>query len=293
MNRGGVLLIDKPLGITSSRVVAVVKKLFDGAKTGHAGTLDPAASGILPVLLGEATSYARFLPTQKKYEAKILFGINTNTADSEGQVNYRGAPPDDIKNAIEKILPSFIGDIEQTAPVYSALKYRGRPLYYYARRGIATPPKRRRVEVFDIQLQSIAEAQATVIITCGGGFYVRSFARDIGEQLACGAHLSALRRIGCIDFDIKDAITLDLLENMDSEQRHTRILPIEYALTRLPAHEVDIATARALGCGQGDAIDEARAKQARLMVSGRFAGVGWVCGCQMRGQKMLSWTRSI
>ena len=291
MTAAGVLPIDKVAAQTSARAVAEVRKLFDNIKAGHAGTLDPTATGVLPVLLGEATAFTRFLPPQKTYHATICFGAATDTDDAVGEIIYRRAPPCDLAAAVRAILPSFVGEIEQTAPAYSALKYKGRPMYEYARKQIAAPEKRRRVCAFSLNLQTTKDNCADIEVCCGGGFYVRSLARDMGELLGCGAHLSALRRTRCAGFDISRAITVESLARLTPALRRDYVVSIGESLTHLPSRELDLCMARAFAHGQCD--DKAPlGAQMRLTVNGRFAGVGLCEAERIQTEKMLSWTRS-
>ncbi len=321
--RFGIVAIDKMQGATSAKIVAATRKLYGKIKAGHAGTLDPMATGVLPVLLGEATAFARFLPPEKTYEAEICFGAATDTDDAEGQIIARRPPPADLATAIQKELPSFVGDIAQTAPTYSALKHQGKPMYYYARGNIAVAQKQRQVQVYEVCLESVTDNFARLTVHCGSGFYVRALARDLGERLQCGAHLSALRRLYCSSLDIADAVLIDSLAALNGDERNNRISPIEKSLTHLPLCELDKSEAQDLGHGRignfdtiadmpekdaeanktsGEATngatgeevgDEELGELVRFVADGRFAGVGRRNGKQTRAEKMLSWTREI
>ena len=287
MNISGVLPADKIAGRTSAQTVAWIKKLFSGAKTGHAGTLDSAATGVLPVLLGEATSFARFLPETKTYRAEIEFGAATATDDALGEVLMRRPPPHDWESLLQSALPSFVGEISQTAPTYSALKHNGKRMSDYAREGIVAPPKQRRVHVWELQLCEVKDSCAVLHIRCGGGFYVRALARDLGEKLGCGAHLSSLRREQCASFDISRAITAESLADMSIDERVSHVAPVEEALSHLPSHAMPGDSAWIVGSGR----DETAGESVRLYHNGRFAGVGLRTADRICGQKMLSWTR--
>lgn len=294
MSVSGILLIDKAAGSTSAGVVAEVRRLFDKVKAGHAGTLDPMATGLLPVLLGEATAFTRFLPTVKTYQAEVLLGLATATDDAEGEILAQRPLPADAESQVREMLPSFVGEIEQTAPRYSALKHRGRPMYYYARNNISAPPKHRRVRVYGAQVRAVAGARLTLTIQCGSGFYVRALARDIGERLGCGAHLSALRRLNCASFEVRQAVTVAALSDMNTELRQWRVMPVEQALRYLPPCELPMNGVRALGCGQhcgDDGAASAEQQQVCFFTGGCFAGVGLRRDGQALPQKMLSWTR--
>ena len=286
---------DKAAAATSATTVAAARKLFGKVKAGHAGTLDPMATGLLPILLGEATAFCRFLPDSKTYQADIRFGETTDTDDADGEVILRRPPPADLAAAVADILPSFVGDIEQTAPTFSALKHRGKPMHFYARAGIAVPEKRRRVKTESLHLVAVDDKCVRLTVVCGGGFYVRSLARDLGEQLQCGGHLCALRRIACSGMQIADAVEIKSLSAMDCAARIRFATPIEKLLSHLPAREIGEQQARQLGQGlQIAAMEEAGDGDSleRLFVGERFAGVGFLEKGMRRGEKMLSWTRS-
>ena len=295
----GVLPIDKAIGRTSAHTVAEARKLFGGVKAGHAGTLDPAASGVLPVMLGEATGFIRFLPSDKIYRADIVFGIKTDTDDAEGEVIARGTPPHDLSAAVREVLPRFTGEYEQTAPTYSALKHAGRPMYYYARRNIPAPIKRRKVRTHELRVESVSGVRLTLIVRCDGGFYVRALARDIGETLRCGAHLGGLRRTRCAS--LNSASPLEIVAAEQPEMRAKYIAPVGEVLTHLPPHDINRDAARALGQGRelygdgggGDGGNGGDGARVRFVCGGRFAGVGVVAGEQMRGEKMMAWTREL
>lgn len=284
-----VLPIDKEAGCSSAHVVAETRKLFGGVKAGHAGTLDPAATGVLTIMLGEATGFLRFLPRDKTYRAEIVFGAATDTDDACGEVISRGTPPQDLHAAICEVLPRFIGEYEQTAPTYSALKHAGRPMHYYARNNIPAPIKRRKVEARELQIESAADGRATLIVRCGGGFYVRALARDIGAALECGAHLAVLRRTRCAPFD--SPIPLQQIADSPPEERLPKYAAsLTAALAHLPQHDLSPEAVR--GLGRGDSFD-GPGERVCFICDGRFAGVGIVSGESARGEKMLSWTREI
>ena len=285
----GVLPVDKAAGRTSARVVAEARKLFDGAKAGHAGTLDPAATGVLPVLFGEATAFARFLPEPKTYSAEIVFGAETETGDGEGTVRRRRPPPSGLADAVRAALPEFTGLLQQTAPAYSALKHNGKPMYYYARKKIAAPEKRRTVRVHALRFCAAAESRAKLEVRCGGGFYVRALARDLGEMLGCGAYLASLRRLRCASFGAEESVSLETLALLPPESRRRHVAPVERALPHLPDFRINAETARALGHGRGAAAETG--ELVRFWADGRFAGVGRRDADDVSPQKMLSWTR--
>ena len=190
----GVLLLDKPEGITSNLALQKAKRLFNAEKAGHTGTLDPFATGLLPLCLGEATKFSQFLlDADKVYLAEVHLGVRTRTADTEGEILE--TRPVAVSDAdIARVLPAFLGEIDQVPPMYSAIKRDGRPLYEYARKGIELDRPARRVSVYAIDPVALNGDRLTLRVHSGKGLYVRTLAEDIGAVLGCGAHLSALRR---------------------------------------------------------------------------------------------------
>jgi tRNA pseudouridine55 synthase len=250
----GILNIDKPAGITSFGVVSVVKRLSGEHRVGHAGTLDPAATGVLPVCLGQGTRVIEFLiDATKTYRAEIEFGVVTDTYDREGRVTRLGDPSRVNRDTLESALASFCGVIEQVPPPYSALKYQGKPLYQLARAGIVIEPKSRRVTIHKISLVDWQPPVATVEVVCSKGTYIRSLAHDLGQVLGCGAHLKSLIRLRYGLFDINEAISLSGFEDAVSFDYWERLVyPIDSVLAGLPAvvvsgdREQDIRNGRPL-----------------------------------------------
>lgn len=210
----GILNIDKPSGMTSFQVVALVKRLSGERRVGHAGTLDPIATGVLPVCIGQATRVIEFLSEARKtYLAKIELGIATDTYDISGQVTQRGDISTINRERLESALTSFRGLIRQTPPMYSAVKYQGKPLYKLARAGITVERKSRMAEVYSLELIDWQAPEATIEVVCSKGTYIRSIAHDLGQSLGCGASLRSLSRLKYGRFDINDALSLSHLEN--------------------------------------------------------------------------------
>ncbi len=209
----GILNIDKPPDKTSFSIVAMVKRLSGERRVGHAGTLDPAATGVLPICLGQGTRIIEFLvDTTKTYYAEIELGVATDTYDSRGQITQRGDPSGINEKQVASALNSFQGSIQQTPPMYSAVKHRGQPLYELARAGIEVERKSRPAKVHRLELIAWQPPVVTVEVECGKGTYIRSLAHDLGQSLGCGAHLKSLVRTRCGLFDIKDAISISQLE---------------------------------------------------------------------------------
>ncbi|HEU4708462.1 MAG TPA: tRNA pseudouridine(55) synthase TruB [Methylophilaceae bacterium] len=246
----GVLLLDKPSGISSNQALQLAKRLFQAEKAGHTGSLDPLATGLLPICFGEATKFSSFLlDADKSYRALLKLGVTTTTGDAEGEVLERR----DVRAneaQVKSVLQKFVGKILQTPPMYSALKHQGKPLYEYAREGIEIERKSREVQIHDISLQRFDQDEIEILVQCSKGTYIRTLAEDIGESLGCGSHLRGLRRLTTGHFDLKDALTLEALEAMPMEERDNRLLDVAAAISDLPEVVVDEASAHYLQQGQ-------------------------------------------
>jgi tRNA pseudouridine55 synthase len=209
----GILNIHKPPGKTSFSIVALVKRLSGERRVGHAGTLDPAATGVLPVCLGRGTRLIEFLVNDTKtYLARIELGAATDTYDSSGQVTQKGDPSGINQQQLALALDTFRGQIRQTPPMYSAVKHRGRPLYELARAGIKIERKSRSATIYRLEIVAWQPPAVTIEVECSKGTYIRSLAHDLGQSLGCGAHLTSLVRTRCGLFNIKDAISIPRLE---------------------------------------------------------------------------------
>ncbi|MGE0807656.1 MAG: tRNA pseudouridine(55) synthase TruB, partial [Burkholderiaceae bacterium] len=246
----GVLLLDKPRALSSNDALMRARRLLNAAKAGHGGTLDPMATGLLPLMFGEATKFAHdSLDADKTYLAELTLGVSTDTADAEGREIARREPRCD-EAQLRDALAGFVGDIEQVPPMHSALKRDGKPLYEYARAGIELERAARPVTIHAIELLSFATPRALVRVRCSKGTYIRTLASDVGERLGCGAHLSALRRERVGALSVADAITLDALEALAPEQRVARLAPVDALLAGLPSVQLDAAAARRFLQGQ-------------------------------------------
>jgi tRNA pseudouridine55 synthase len=241
----GVLVIDKPTGPTSFDVVRQVRRALGTRRAGHGGTLDPMASGVLPICLGEATKLAQFLlDADKEYEATLCFGVETDTFDATGAVTARLSAASLTATAVERALEAFRGPIRQVPPRFSALKLRGRPLYEYARAGEEVEIAPRTVVIHELELMSWTDATAVVLrLRCSKGTYVRSLAFDLGRALGPGAHLTALRRTRSGPFRIDEAHPLDALENAP-------LIGLSQALGHLPTMRAGADAARCLEQGK-------------------------------------------
>lgn len=248
----GILNIDKPQGWTSHDVVARVRRLTGQRRVGHAGTLDPLATGVLLVCVGQATRVAEYLmASQKRYRATLRLGISTDTYDADGRVTRDVGPVNVSRPEVEAALTAFVGEIEQVPPMYSALKRDGQPLYRLARQGQTAPRQPRRVTVEAVEIVDWAPPELTLEIVCSPGTYVRSLAHDLGERLGCGAHVTALRRLASGRFIAAEAISPGVLAEAVAVGDWTSLLhPLEAALLDFEVVEVDAEEAQRLFRGQ-------------------------------------------
>ncbi len=266
-NVSGIVLLDKPLGITSNRALQIVKRLFNAAKAGHTGSLDPLATGLLPLCLGEATKVSGFLlDADKSYLATIKLGVKTSSADAEGEIIQTRPVENYSKKQINAAIEPFHGDIEQIPPMHSALKVDGQPLYKLAHQGQVIERKARPVHIFDIQVLRYEGDEIDISVICSKGTYIRTLAEDIGEKLGCGAHLSALRRTTSGPFDLEDSVTLEELEALSEsgfEEMDTLLMPSEDALDDWES--VNLSNDAAFYICQGQAVQVAKAPTSGLV----------------------------
>jgi tRNA pseudouridine55 synthase len=245
----GVLLLDKPLGLSSNDALVRAKRLLRANKAGHTGTLDPLATGLLPLCFGEATKFSQdLLDADKTYEAAVRLGATTTTGDAEGEIVIE-RPVTCDRAALEAAIVRFTGEIEQVPPMYSALKKDGKPLYEYARAGQTVERAARRVTIHAISLLDVNldAAAFTMLVTCSKGTYIRTLAEDIGEALGCGAHLTGLRRTAVGDLTLDGAVTLEQIEALADESRPAMLAPVDALLQRcVPVHLDAAAAARFL-----------------------------------------------
>ena len=246
----GVLLLNKPVGITSNAALQKAKWLLNAKKAGHTGTLDPFADGLLPLCFGEATKFSAYLlDADKHYRAVQQLGVTTTTGDPEGEVLSRAEVHASCAD-IAAVLPRFVGEIEQIPPMHSALKHQGRPLYEYARAGIEIDRPPRKVTIRSLGMIECAPPRVVLEVQCSAGTYIRTLAQDIGAALGCGAHLTALTRLGSGGFTLEQAHTLAELEAIEPAQRHALLLPPDCLVAHLPAVQLDDAEAEALRQGR-------------------------------------------
>ncbi|MHB0774670.1 tRNA pseudouridine(55) synthase TruB [Halomonas sp. WWR20] len=252
----GVLLLDKPQGVSSNRALQQARGVYQAQKAGHTGTLDPMATGLLPVCFGEATKFSSYLlEADKVYRARVKLGEVTDTGDAEGQVTESMAVPTLSAQDIETVLARFRGEIEQVPPMYSALKHQGRPLYELARKGEVVERAVRRVKVYDTRLLSHDTTGFELEVSCSKGTYIRTLAEDIGRALGCGAHITALRRLKTGPFTAQDMRSLEVLDSLDLPGRDAVLLPIDVMLAHLPRLCVEQSAAGRLLHGQRAAVD--------------------------------------
>lgn len=270
----GVLLLDKPGGITSNFALGQARRLLAARKAGHTGTLDPLATGLLALTFGEATKFAAdLLAADKAYEARVRFGVSTATGDAEGEVTARS----DVRpqrGQLEAALARFAGAIQQVPPMYSALKRDGRPLYELARAGCEVERAPRTVRIDRLQLVAFDGTQATLQVACSKGTYVRVLAEDLGRALGCGAHLAGLRRTRVGTMSLECAIGLAELEALELPARRAMLLPLDALLASLPRVELDSEDAGRFAHGQRLALRIAPAERVRVYArDARLLGV--------------------
>jgi tRNA pseudouridine55 synthase len=275
-NVHGVLLLDKPLGYSSNQALQKVKWLFQASKAGHTGTLDPLATGLLPICLGEATKFAQYITdADKTYIANIKLGIKTTTGDAEGEIITTN-PVNVSQQQFEEACQQFVGNISQIPPMHSALKHEGKALYKYAREGLEVERKVRHVTVGQITILSLSGSDAVINVRCSKGTYIRTLAEDIGSTLGCDGHLTGLRRTETAGYNIQDAMTIEQLEAMTTEMRDQLLLPVDSVIDILP--KVHISTEAAYFFRQGQAIwEQGQIPDGSLRIyeeGGAFIGLG-------------------
>lgn len=277
----GVLLLDKPAGITSNLALQKVKRLFNASKAGHTGSLDPIATGLLPICLGEATKMSSFvLDADKGYRTTVKLGVRTSTGDCEGEAVETRPVPALTSDLIESVLARFRGPIEQVPPMFSALKREGQPLYRLAHRGIDVEREARSVVIYRLELLDLRNDELDLDVLCSKGTYIRTLAEDIGEALGCGGHVSMLRRTLAGPFSLDQAHTLEQLSqirNASFAALDECLLPVESALTGWP--DVTLSDDLAFHLLRGHAVLAPHLPQegfVKLYGGGRFLGVGHI-----------------
>ncbi len=286
----GMLLLDKPEGLSSNQALQRAKQMLHARKAGHTGSLDPVATGLLPLCFGETTKISSlFLGADKTYRVGIRLGVTTDTGDCAGEVLEESAAEIDSARLAE-VLESYRGDFLQTPPMYSALKKDGQPLYKLARKGITVEREARPVTVYQLDMESLEGTLLTLTVRCSRGFYVRTLAEDIGRDLGCGGHVETLRRIAVGEFSIDQAVTLEQLEAIESpREREALLLPTDRGLAHLPKLRLPENLARYLRLGRSVRVtSQVHPGMVRLYVeTGGFLGLGEVTPDQRVQPKRL------
>jgi tRNA pseudouridine55 synthase len=270
----GVLLLNKPVGITSNAALQKAKWLLNAKKAGHTGTLDPFADGLLPLCFGEATKFSAYLlDADKRYRAVLQLGVTTTTGDPEGEVLSTREVNVDCAD-ITAMLPSFKGEIEQIPPMHSALKHQGRPLYEYARAGIEIERPPRKVTIRALEMIECDPPRVVLDVQCTAGTYIRTLAQDIGAALGCGAHLTALTRTAAGGFSLDQSHSLADLDALDARERPSWLQPPDCLVAHLPALQLDAADITALCQGRSVPYSGANPGLVRLYsTASRFLGL--------------------
>lgn len=273
----GILLLNKATGITSNRALQQVKRRYQAAKAGHTGSLDPLATGLLPICFGEATKFSNYmLDADKAYRVVAKMGEKTDSSDSDGTVIETRAITHN-KEQFMTVLDNFRGDIVQIPSMFSALKVDGQPLYKLAREGKTIERKARPVTIYYLECLNYTDTEFQLEVHCSKGTYIRNLVEDIGEELGCGAHVIALDRIAAGEFQLDDAVTMDDLEGLSDTELDSLLLPVDSAIKHLPKLLLDADEAYYLSHGQ--AVSNPEAPQSgllRLYAEGKFIGLGQI-----------------
>ncbi len=274
----GILLLNKPRGLSSNQALQKARRLFNAKKAGHTGSLDPIATGLLPLCFGEATKVSQYLlESPKRYVAGVRFGVSTTTCDTEGEV-VKQTECSVSQEQVQKLLKRFQGEIQQVPPMYSALKHNGQPLYKLARQGIEVERPARSVCVYEVNILSMDNNLLMLDLTVSSGFYVRSLAYDLGEILGCGGHIESLQRTSVGGFDLNQAVSLEALESLSDDERTAQLISADKGITFLPPVELSIDAAYYLV--QGQPVKVANAPDSGLVrlydKNKHFIGIGKV-----------------
>ena len=274
----GIVLLDKRQGISSNKALQEVKRLYNANKAGHTGSLDPLATGLLPVCLGEATKVSAYmLDDDKRYQTVIQLGVMTDTGDVDGVVIEEKIVPDITQQQMDECLASFVGEIEQIPPMYSALKHNGKKLYELAREGITVERKARKITIYAIECLDFSNELLTLDVRCSKGTYIRTLAEDIGHTLGCGATVKELRRTEAGQFKLTDARLIEQLQGMESDEAQQSILiAVDQPLQFMPAIQVSQMEADLIQQGQRipNSAENNELGMCRLYHAGQFLGLG-------------------
>ena len=276
----GILLLDKRLGVSSNRALQEVRRLYNANKAGHTGSLDPLATGLLPLCFGEATKVSAFLLGQdKRYQVVIQLGVVTDTGDAEGSVLATCEVPKINEKELTEYLKEFEGEIEQIPPMYSALKHQGRKLYELARLGQTVERKARRINIYSIHCLAYRNELLTLDVSCSKGTYIRTLAEDIGRKIGCGAMVKTLRRIEVDRFCLSQAYTLEQLQGKENEADLFQcLLPVDEPLSILPAIRLKEHQAERIANGNQISVADDQIEQGavRMYIEQNFLGIGEV-----------------
>lgn len=279
----GILLIDKPAGITSHDAVDRIRRAFGTKRVGHAGTLDPMATGLLVVAVGAATRFLQYLPLEpKEYEGEVTFGQASSTYDTEGELSEPRPVPENLQSRLDEIAPRFLGLVEQLPPIYSAVKVGGKPLYAYARKGQEAERKARIVRVDTFELTVLEPSVVRMKVVCSGGTYVRSLAHDLGQTVGCGAHLSALRRTRAGAFRLEDAVALE-------GARKEHLIDLPHALPPMPLMQLNPIETASIRQGRRVGIEKPPSHRLVGLLDplGSIVGVARVVGQELQPECVL------
>ncbi|MDP2694404.1 MAG: tRNA pseudouridine(55) synthase TruB [Gallionella sp.] len=285
----GVLLFDKPLEISSNDALQKVRRLFQAEKAGHTGTLDPLATGLLPICFGEATKFSSaLLDADKTYRALLRLGQTTSTGDAEGEITAEH-PVEAGQAEVDAVLAGFRGETQQLPPMHSALKHQGKPLYEYIRKGETIERELRNVVIHDLVLNSFFGNEMDITVRCSKGTYIRTLAEDIGAALGCGAHLIGLRRTAIAHFDLRDGYNWQQLEAMTGAGRDACVLPPDSLMPDMPKLQLDAVQIKRLAQGQRLGLDTGF-PDGKLCLYGPqgFIGTGLLQGRRLAPERLLS-----
>ncbi|MHB0926682.1 MAG: tRNA pseudouridine(55) synthase TruB [Gallionellaceae bacterium] len=285
----GVLLFDKPLEISSNDALQKVRRLFQAEKAGHTGTLDPLATGLLPICFGEATKFSSaLLDADKTYRALLRLGQTTSTGDAEGEITAEH-PVEAGQAEVDAVLARFRGEIQQLPPMHSALKHQGKPLYEYIRKGETIERELRNVVIHELVLNSFSGNEMDITVRCSKGTYIRTLAEDIGAALGCGAHLIGLRRTAIAHFDLRDGYSWQQLEAMTGAERDACVLPLDSLMPDTPKLQLDAVQIKRLAQGQRLGLDTGL-PDGKVCLYGPqgFIGTGLLQGRRLAPERLLS-----
>ncbi|TBR42420.1 tRNA pseudouridine(55) synthase TruB [Marinomonas agarivorans] len=297
----GIVLLNKPIGLSSNQALQKVRRLYQAEKAGHTGALDPLATGMLPLCFGEATKYSQFLlNADKRYITTIFLGKRTTTGDAEGNILTNEDVPSIKDSELEVLLERFRGSIEQIPPMYSALKYEGRPLYEYARQGIVIERKKRQVFIRNLSVIERTHNTLTLDISCSKGTYIRTIGEDIGEALGCGAHLQSLHRVSTAGYKSEDMLTLDKLEEV-AEQGFSALdrylLPIDTAVLHFnkveltPLETQDLLYGRTLA--KKTSLEVEQLVRIYTQTDNHFLGLGQIKAGAVKPHRLVNTSRLV